>query len=314
MKSSSFKALLGVTVCNLIWSAHPIFGKWLLEEYTPAQAAWLRYSSAGIGYLGIAVGIRYFSKERFPKQPFFTWPRVGIDRILVILLGFLTFCFSPLIQMTGLASSLASENAIIIAMEPLMTGFLAWAILRERITAVNLSAFILALVGFGFLSGLTSSDLSFRLGNFLILVSLLGEASYTILARRLTRSYPPLGLFGSALASGVLCLTVFSVVGFHSFEFPALTQMTWRTLLALIWMGPVGTAGAYLYYMYALVDLPVMSITLFLFLQPLAGSIWGYFLLGDRLTPLQNLGSSLILMAVVLPNALQLKKRAFQSN
>jgi drug/metabolite transporter (DMT)-like permease len=90
--------------------------------------------------------------------------------------------------------------------------------------------------------------------------------------------------------------------------------MTWKSLFALLWMGPIGTAGAYLYFMYALVDLPVMSVTLFLFLQPLAGSIWGYFLLGDRLTPLQNFGSSLILMAVVLPNALQLKKRAFQSN
>jgi drug/metabolite transporter (DMT)-like permease len=305
----SFQTFLGLILCNLVWSVHPIFGKWLLEELTPADAAWLRYMSAFLGYWCLA----FFLKRK--SESFFLVPERHQDKFLLILLGFMTFCFSPLIQITGLASSLASENAIIVAMEPLMTAFLAWAILREKITWFDTTAFSLALFGFAFLAGITPRILQqgfgphFK-GNVLILVSLMGEASYTILARRLTGRYSPLGVFGASLTLGVifLSLAVFYLGG--AFHFPALHLLSWKTWLALFWIGPVGTAGAYLYLMFALVRIPVMSVTVFLFLQPLAGALWGYLILGDRLTYLQQIGSGLILCAVLIPNMMRLKKRS----
>jgi probable blue pigment (indigoidine) exporter len=211
---------------------------------------------------------------------------------------------------------LASENAIIVAMEPLMTAFMACVLLRENLSSSDLSAFSLALIGFSFLAGLTPQVFStgmsdHLLGNLLILVSLTGEASYTVLARRLTAVYAPLGIFGSALLTGVFSLTLSISMwkGFFAL-FPEIHHFTWKTLLALILLGPIGTAGAYLYLMYVLVDLPVMSVTLFLFLQPLAGALWGYLFLGDKLSVIQLLGGGLILGAVLLPNWVRLKKRS----
>ncbi len=83
----------------------------------------------------------------------------------------------------------------------------------------------------------------------------------------------------------------------------------WKTFVAAIWIGPLGTTLGYLIYILALVDVSVVTVSLFLFLQPLAGALLGYLLLGERLNRLQSFGSILILFAVLFPNALRLRNR-----
>jgi drug/metabolite transporter (DMT)-like permease len=302
----SLKIWLGLSICNLIWSVHPILGKWLLDEFSPSQVAWLRYATALIGYLGVGSALRLFSKTLKFNDPLFVVPRRGRDQALIVLLGFLPFCFSPLIQLQGLSTSLASENAIIVAIEPILTAFLAWILLKEVISAWGLAAFGVAIFGFCLLAGLTPQTFQSGFGargegNLLILASLLGECSYTILARDLTRRYSPLGIFGSALLLGVVFLSVAIFGGVGHFQVPGVHQFTWKAVIALLWLGPLGTAAGYLYFMFALSDVPVMNVTLFLFLQPLAGALWGYLFAGDRLTLIQGFGSAMILLAVLLP-------------
>jgi drug/metabolite transporter (DMT)-like permease len=132
------------------------------------------------------------------------------------------------------------------------------------------------------------------------------------LARRLTATYAPLALFGTALFLGVMSLSLICSVWAGAFFFPEWHHFTWKSLVALLWLGPIGTAGAYLYFMFLLVELPVMSVTLFLFLQPLAGAVWGYVFLGDRLSVTQIFGGALILLAVFLPALGRLKNRSAQ--
>jgi len=292
-------------------------GKWLLEEFTPTQCAWLRYSSALFSYVCVVSVIRRFQRPHVPWGSFFLIPSRPSDKALLLILGFLSFCFSPLSQMAGLSSSLASENSILVAIEPLMTAFLAWVFLKETIKLYHVLAFSFALVGFGFLTGISPQMLGSDLhphvvGNLLILFSLLGEASFSILGRKLTFQHAPLAIFGSTLTVGVglLALAICCFYDFKTlFDLFSLSHLSWKTAIAVFWLGPVGTAGAYFFFMYALSEVPVMNTVLLLFLQPLLGTLWGYAFLGERLTPLQNFGSGLILLAVVISNASQLKKR-----
>lgn len=290
------KTLLTLLGINAIWSAHPVMGKFVLESFTPSQGAWLRYASALAAYALMSIA--------WGDRPRFARPKSKSDWGWLVLLGFCTFCFSPLLQMIGLEASRATDNAIIISIEPLMTVFLAWLMFRDPLRPAHWLSFALALLGFSALSGLTPGRIARGLdshltGNLILLVALLGDASFSALGRKLMPRYPPAAIFGTSifLGVGILTLVVLSVSGL-----PDLASVSWRSVGALFWLGPVGTAFCYLYWMHALRNAPIASMAVTLFLQPVLGATWGVLFLNERLDLLQTAGAVVIVLAVIIPS------------
>lgn len=293
------RTLVGLILCNLVWSANPVAGKALLTDFSPGEAAWLRYFSALVAYAAASPLMR--------GEEAFLMPRSRSTWIGVSLLGFLTFCFSPLLQLNGLRASGAAINALIVAMEPLMAIFLAWGFLREGLSHRIRLVLALALVGFLLLSGLTPGALgenfeesSYSIGSVLILFSLIGEASFSVLGKKLIRTHAPQPLFGSVLAMGVVFLTVAAGASGEFASLDVIHRFSWRSALGLLWLGPLGTALTYLYWMKALAKASVASIAVTLFIQPVFGAILGIVLLREALSSAQLVGAALILLAVSL--------------
>lgn len=294
--------LLGLITCNLIWSANPIMGKALLTHFSPLAVAWLRTTSAGVGYLLL----RAFLKLRAPQElraGLLVWPRARRDRLLLVALGFLPFCFAPLLQMTGLNASFASENALIVAMEPLMTVLLAWLFLKERLTRGHVAAFSLAVTGFAMLSGFYPGGADqgwdpHLVGNLIILASLLGEASYSVLASHILLRYPTLPVFGTAVAIGATFLTTILLVKEGLPDVRGVPGPAWA---ALFWLGPIGTTFTYYFWLRTLSQgVSVSSMAITLFIQPIVGPLLGVLGLGEHLQMVQVLGALLILAGVGL--------------
>jgi drug/metabolite transporter (DMT)-like permease len=238
--------------------------------------------------------------------PAFLRPRSARDTFLVVCVGFMAFCFAPLLQMTGLQSSRATDNALIVAMEPLMTVLFARIFLSERLTRAHFVAFGLALSGFVLLSGGGVAALSSAghgssswFGNFLMLASLIGEATYSVLSLKLLDKYLPLGIFGSALAAGVGILTLSTCIIEGPSVFLLASHLSWKGVLGLLWLGPLGTAFAYFYWMSVLREASVASIALTLFIQPVLGAVWGFVFLSENLTGLQALGGLAIILGLM---------------
>lgn len=305
------KTLLGLILGNLIWSAHPLLGKFVLEDFTPVQGAWLRYTSALIAFVAFRAALPKLRAESF----FF--PKSKREWLLIAAIGGFAFCFSPLLQLTGLSTSTATDNALIIAMEPLMTIFLAWLILREKLTRSIIMTILIALMGFSLLTGLTLKGLTLSPSHFwgdvILLISLSGEAYYSIGGRKLLEKHSPTAIFGLAIFMGVTALTVAAAT--LAGETPvsilqaAIHQMTWKSGFAIAYLGPLGTAASYVYWMYALKEAPVASVALTLFVQPVFGSLWGYLFLGERLGFGQTVGGILILIAVFAQTLEALRRR-----
>jgi drug/metabolite transporter (DMT)-like permease len=295
--------LLGLIFCNLIWSAHPLMGKLLLEDFNPSEAAWLRYTSALVAFwiyqafAGLRSGVSAFSFEKM-KLTDIAW---------VTFLGGMAFCVSPLFQLHGLQDSNATDNALIIAMEPLITVALAWMVLRQKVSSSYLLCFFMSLMGFTLLAGFSWGGLQMErshfLGNLLMLAALLGEATYSIVAGKLIRRYSSQLIFGRAILAGVILLTIsvwsLSGEGPYALFTVAVQHLHFRSAGALFWLGPIGSTGAYLFWISALREATVSSMALTLFIQPVFGAVWGYLFLGERLSGLQALGGALILVAVI---------------
>lgn len=294
----TWSLLLGAILCNVIWSFNPVMGKYVLEDFGAAHFGLLRHGSALLGFFAIiTIGVIRGKNA----QSFFAIPRTGKDLRLFLFLGLLTFCSTPLLVAFGLNSSQATDNAIIIAMEPMITVLIAWIVLGEAVSRRNLLSFAFAFLGFLLLSQINFRELSANLnahfiGNILILISLTGEGAYSTFIRLLLPRFKPTQIFGTGLLFGVVLLTI--IVLFHSGWLP-FENFTWRSALAVLWLGPIGTTFTYHYWTTALgkgATIPALALTLFL--QPVLGSIWGIFLLDEPFTMIQALGGVLILVAV----------------
>jgi drug/metabolite transporter (DMT)-like permease len=310
--------LAGLILCNLVWALNPVATKILLEESGAPTVAWLRYSSAALTLIGVALLGRVFARQsksgdlnRSTAMGFWI-PGTLKSRLILLALGVVTFCITPLLQIIGLSTSQAVDNALIIAIEPLMTTLMAWLILGEALTRKDLAAFVVALFGFSLLSGLTPARIfggldSHLLGNLLILLSLVGEATFSPLSRILMRESSASSVFRTALFIGVLALTL---LVFTVFQAPALWTEGWdlRRLGALLWLGPFGTAATYYFWIWALSRATIAQMVLTLFVQPLAGALFGAWILGERIALIQGVGGLLILAAVLVPTLTALKR------
>ncbi|MGZ3708101.1 MAG: EamA family transporter, partial [Bdellovibrionota bacterium] len=128
----------------------------------------------------------------------------------------------------------------------------------------------------------------------------------TILGRNLSQQYPPTPIFGTASACGAIFLTIAVAL---SVGLPDFTHFTLRSAVAILWLGPLGTMGVYLYWIRTLAHAPVAGLALTLFLQPVLGAALSYLLLGERLEPIQILGGALIFSAVFWQAATRRSKK-----
>jgi len=311
-----FQVLVGLIFCNIVWAANPIMSKVLLATFTPAQVAWLRYSSATGFFLLFVAALKAAELGRVPLLPrrhgrstaprFFGMVRSRREFLLLLGVGFSAFCFAPLVGLSGLSRTGAIDNALVIALEPLVTVSLAILFLRERLSVIQGISFFLAVLGFGLLSGLLMTPASEWMrepsivGNLILVCSLVGEGAYSIFARQLSGRLPMTEVFGSSLVLGfsVLTLLIAPFSGLPSWD--ALMQLDSRSWLAMLWLGPLGSTLTYLYWLVALESTAVSSAALTLFVQPIVGSLLGALALGEAMTPMKWLGGGVILIAVGL--------------
>jgi drug/metabolite transporter (DMT)-like permease len=297
----SFAILCGLLACNAVWALSAIAGKFLLQSYPPFQLAQIRY--------GLALFTAYFLLAAFRVlKP----QRLSPLRVIIEIrnfhwiasLGIITFFGSPILQYLGLIRSTATANSLVVAIEPLFAALLAWLFLREKLTRVEAAGFAIALAGFFLLSNLKPNNLGesaslFNVGNLFFLAVMPMEAFFTIVSRRLAGRVEPLSLFISALTLGFLMLSGYLwVIGE---PLPSLLPLAnWKNIFALIWVGPLGTTAAYIFWSEALISAPVAVVALTLLAQPIIGALSGYFFLGERLDLWQGLGAALILSALAL--------------
>ena len=225
-----------------------------------------------------------------------------IRQSLPFWMGAVTFCLAPLFQSSGLALTGASENALLIALEPVSAVLMALLVLSERPMGreyVSLGiAFIGVFVLSGGLSGGVSNGGGSWIGNLLIVASLLGEGFFSAGGRILALEHSGVSAvdaFTRSLSWGALLLSVI-VLPLHGV--PVLSSFDLSRALALLWIGPFGTAFSYFIWLRLLESTPVSALSVSLFVQPLAGLAFSVILLGESPGISQLVGGVLILAAM----------------
>lgn len=293
MPRSRLLPTLSALFAVVVWGATFIATKIALQEVSPATIVWVRFAM-GVVILGAAV----LARKQFALPEKNEW-------LYFALLGFLGVTFHQWLQANGLITAQATTTAWIVASTPVFIAILGWLALKERmgwvrVAGVALAAFgVLLVVSKGNLSALFSGQEG-TIGDFLISISAVNWAVYTILARRELARHPAARMMFYVMLLGWLFTTIW-IFGFGPgvSEIPQLTPRGWT---ALLFLGIFGSGLAYIAYTDALQALPASQLGAFLNIEPLVTTLLASFMINERITLVTLLGGAIIIVGVWLVN------------
>jgi drug/metabolite transporter (DMT)-like permease len=293
MPKSRLLPTLEAIFAVVIWGGTFIATKIALQEASPATIVWVRFA---IGVLILGATVLQRRQFAFPERN---------DLAFLALLGFIGVTFHQWLQATGLQTAQATTTAWIVASTPVFIAILGWLVLKEKFSWVRISGIILAATGVlvvvskGNLSGLISGQEG-TIGDFLVFISAINWAVYTVLSRRELPRHPAARMMFYVMFFGWLFTTLW-IFGFGPglSELAALSSSAWAAILVL---GIFGSGLAYIAYYDALQVLPASQLGAFLNIEPLVTTLMAAAMIGEDITAITLTGGAIILLGVYLVN------------
>lgn len=261
--------LAWLAVC-LIWGTTYLAIRVALETIPPALVGGLRYTAAG-AVLAVLLRAR---GERMPGVAH--WRGLALLGFLMIALGNGGVIWAEQWVPSGIA-------AVVVAASPFwMTGLEATLPGGERITAQWIAGLLLGFAGILMLvwPELTAGGelgRQFGFGVVALQVACIGWALGSSYSRRHARGENVLGASALQMIFGGAIMLVAATLRreWHDVSF------TWRTGAAELYLIVFGSLVGYSAYVYALKHLPVSTVSLYAYVNPVIAVILGTLLLGE---------------------------------
>jgi drug/metabolite transporter (DMT)-like permease len=291
-QGSRRQALLLLALANILWAGTYTAGKIALRDLSPVELNALRFLLATLILSPVLLR---------------GWRQIPRDRATLFMLAQLAlfgWILNKTLEYVGLNLSTASDTALLISTESLFTALLSWILLREHVRTSGILSLGIGLLGAyliverGFIPTLSGGGGAARIvGDVLIVLSLLVEATYTVRGKAAVARLSPL-LFTSATIAGslVFWLPAGAVNIVHS----GLPQLSLSGWLAMLYMAAVATATCYWLWFRGLRSVDGSAAAPMLFIQPLVGAALAVWLLHEQLSWATLLGGALIAASLLL--------------
>ncbi len=278
-------------ISPLCFATNLIFGRLAVSEVAPFTLAFLRWAAVA----ALLMPFVFRHRRQVAEVAASSVP-------LLVLLGALGMwlCGGPVYLALGLTS--ATNGALIFGTTSVAVILLEAVFRGRRIAGREAVGSVLALLGVsvivlrGDLAALI--HLSLNLGDLILVVCMLGWATYSILCRspRLA-PLPNIVLLGLAASAGALLLAPFAVLEFLSGAPMPGTARAWAGIAGII---VVPSLLAFLTHQFGMRVLGPSVASLFTYLTPPYGVLLALLILGEPFGPYQAVGISLVMAGVVL--------------
>ncbi|MDR1251856.1 MAG: DMT family transporter [Treponema sp.] len=286
------KALRAIIACVLFWGFSFISIKVTVVVFPPMSLGMLRFA--------VAMVFLYFIKQKLaPKEKL----RL-LDIPLLFGAGFIGVTLYFFCENNGVSLVSASEASIAIGAIPALTmiaDHISGSIARTsgpppaRISARQWLGTGISIAGVWLVAGVSLALSGSLLGYVYMAGAALSWVAYSLLTRplfaRCSRIYI---VFWQSLA-GFICFLPFSLFELNRWGKPDLP-----VILHLLFLGICCSALGYYLYVRSLEVLGMSVSAIFINLIPVVTVIGGFFMLGDRLSPLQWIGAALVIAGVYL--------------
>ncbi|WIW70897.1 DMT family transporter [Anaerosinus gibii] len=272
----------------LIWGSSFISIKIAVHEIPPITLAFIRFFITSIIlYCGLKINAPQTKISKSDYLPLAIAGFVGITSY---------FCF----ENTALSLTSASNASLISCLTPIMAIALNVIFFKARLSGLEFIGSAVGLIG-AYLTITANGDLSLDSNNFkgnmLMIGAMFSWAVFTLLSKKIQHKYSSLCI--------VTYQTIFATITLlplACFEYQKWQPFSPLALAQVIFLAVFCSAlGNYL-YVYALKILDVTITTIYLSLVPIVGVIAGSLILGETVLPIQLLGGSIIISAILIIN------------
>jgi len=261
----------------------------------------------GFAFVATKVGLESFSPSQLTAirflvacLPVFFLSRPSISWAWLIGIGLFLFAAQFLLLFFGIANGMpAGLASITMQVQAFFTIVIAAAVLRDVPTARQSAGCGVALVGL-ILIGLTvGQDLTF-LGLSLTLGGALSWAVGNVLVKRFGHVDMLSLMVWLSLVPPLPALAVSAAMGDRPSLIAALTQASWLSIAAALYLGLVATVFAYAVWGKLLRGYPTALVAPFALLAPCTGVVSSAIVFGERFGALRSLGMGLILLGLAI--------------
>lgn len=271
-------------VTAVIWGFNFVALKLLYRHMTPQAVSLVRFALM----YAVMVGL-----SRVMRQPLRVLPG---DLGRVVFVGFLSMGVYMALFLQGMGGTGAGEGAIILATSPIFTAWFAVLLKQERFSPLALVGAAIAIVGVAVVVG-SSGGSSGWVGPALVFTSAVVWAYGAVLTREMLKRYSPVVLLTLTMPGGLLVLVPFGIHDVLNVRFGTLTGIDWALIAFIAALaGAVGFVGFYR----GVQQVGAGSAMLYQYLTPIFAAVFGYFVLGRALGPLQWIGMAVVLVGVAI--------------
>ena len=254
-----------------------------LEGLSAPNLTLLRFAVASLCFV---LYLRATGKRLLPERR--DVPRFFLLGLLGITIYHLALNYGELRVSAGAAS-------LIIATAPAITAVVAFFLLRDRLTFLGWTGFLVSFAGVLLIVLGDSSVVTFDPFALLILLSALVTAFFTVLQKPLFVRYRAVEVTAFATWAGTLPLLIFAP------GLPAdMADAGAGSLWAAIYIGIFPAAIAYAQFSYAVSKLPVTLATTFLYAVPVFSLFFSWLLLGEVPSSLTLAGGAVALSGIAV--------------
>lgn len=284
------KTYLALTGAVIFWGLSFVGTKIALTSIPVFTLIFSRFSLSALFFLALMIrnGLPRFSKK---------------DHVFLFLLSIFEPGLYFIFETLGLQYTSAPKASLIIATIPIAVLILSTIFLKEKSSPVRLAGIGLSFVGIAILvmgeSRFSSALGGSFLGDLLIFGAVISASLYIVSARTLGRKYSALEITSMQVIYGALFYTPAFLWELPGIEW---SHVSGNSLGALLYLTFFATTGAFLCYNFALTKVTASRASVFINMIPVVTAIGAWFILGEKLTPMQAAGGIVVLFAVFITN------------
>ena len=275
------RRLIPLFAAFVLWGSQYVISKIALRTVPPVTLLALRYLVSGPAPF-IVLRLRH-ALTPVKKGD---WP-------ILFAIGFTGYFASFCLQMLGINRLTGSVSSLLGAMNPIFIPILAAFFLHERITPAKIACVALSMAGVVVIVGVDGTvDAS---GALLMLASVFLWSTASIIIRRVSGRYDPMQIALIAILCALPFTGCWSLIELQS----APCSFTLESVLAVLYMGVLGTAVTHSLWNYSLRVMDASFCSMFYPMQPLVSSILGVLFLHEAVTPGFVIGALMICCGIV---------------
>ncbi|MED4583143.1 DMT family transporter [Brevibacillus choshinensis] len=210
--------------CNLFWAGNYVFGKFVVTEMTPLWLTFARWVLALLVLIPLAQVL---------EKP--DWKQVAKAWLPLSFMGLLGVIGFNVLLYTSLKYTSATNAALVTALNPVVIVLLSVFFLREKVSRIQASGFILSLLGV--LVILNQGNIvrvfqtQYNQGDLLVLCCVLVWTLYSIIGKRV-KGVPPVTATAASTFLAAIMMLPFAIV--QGIDFSTLSPLAFSGILYIV--------------------------------------------------------------------------------